>query len=331
MNTSMQELIERFPDQLEEAIELGSGVTLKPCSDDIHHVVVTGLGGSGIGGKLVADLLHKRLNVPLWINNDYDLPAFVDEHTLVIANSYSGNTEETLSAAEEAMKRRAQIVCITSGGRLAEQAEINSLPIYKIPAGNPPRAMLAYSSTMIFYTLQQFGLIDDFFRAELSAAAALIRSSREEIKARAIELAEDLQGTIPVIYSPSQQEAVAIRWRQQLNENSKVLCWHHVVPEMNHNELVGWSGGSNRFSVIALITEPMHPRVKLRMEFSLREMRELTDNIFRLEARGESPLQQAYFLIHLGDWVSEYLAQVKEVDSMDIAIIDKLKSELAQR
>ena len=239
----MKDLIQNFPKHLSEAIAIGEKASLHNSTSEIRNVLITGLGGSGIGGTIIAEVVASQCSVPITVNKDYFLPSFVNEHTLLIVSSYSGNTEEmTTQAMEEAIQRKAKIVCITSGGKVEATAKQQGIDYIIIPGGNPPRACLGYSLTQLFYVLHFFKLINADFKAQLKAAIDLLVKEEAFIKAEAEQVAEFLNEKIPVIYAVDGYNGVATRFRQQINENSKMLCWHHILPEMNHNELVGWAG-----------------------------------------------------------------------------------------
>lgn len=322
----MEELIAEFPSQLARAIELGQKNPISNGSSEIQNVVITGLGGSGIGGKLVQSLSHAC--VPIEVINDYDLPDYASKKTLILVSSYSGNTEETVSAMKQAIDRGCQIVAVTSGGEVKELCEKNNLQFIEIPGGNPPRSQLAYSLVQQFFVLHAYNLIGDY-TAALQGAASLLENKQEEIKVAARNLAAKLKGKMPVLYCSSNIEPVAIRWRQQLNENSKALCWHHVLPEMNHNELVGWELLPEDVALVLLRTNTEHPRTKARFSIceSIFAKASSADEFW---AEGESAIEQVFYLIHLGDWASLYLAYENEVDPMDIKNIDYLKNALTE-
>lgn len=326
----MDQLIASFSEHLRHAMRIGRDAKLVPGAREIRNVMVSGLGGSGIGGTVVSQIVANECKVPVQVNKTYHLPAFVNENTLVIISSYSGNTEETVSAYKEAMKRGAQVVCITSGGMVLEQAETKGLNHIVIPGGNPPRSMFGYSFTQLFYVLKGFGLINDAFEAQFEAAIALLDNEEEAIRAEAKLLAAKLQNTTPVIYSAAPYEGVAIRFRQQINENGKMLCWHHALPEMNHNELVGWAGGDDKMSVVIFRCEDDFDRTRVRTDISKTIISKYTQNINEVAAKGNSVIERSLYLVHFGDWVSMYLSELNNVDVLEVKVIDFLKSELAK-
>ncbi|NND77299.1 MAG: bifunctional phosphoglucose/phosphomannose isomerase [Flavobacteriales bacterium] len=326
----MKELIQEFPKHLLDSLELGASIRFKPHRKQIRNIVIAGLGGSGIGGTIVSDILAGSCDIPIQVYNDYNIPAFVNKRTLFLACSYSGNTEETINAIGQAISSGAEVAVLTSGGflqRIAEEKELNHIII---PSGYPPRSAFGLSSVAIFYILYKYVLIKGFFIQQIETVAHYLQEHQEEITAQAKELASKLKGSVPIIYADAKYEGVAIRLRQQINENSKMLCWHHVFPEMNHNELVGWAGASNIFSVIMFKTADMHGRTKIRMDLAKEIFSEYTDKVFEVEAKGDTQLHMAYYLIHFGDWLSYFLSQENQVDPVEVNVIDKLKSELAK-
>jgi len=326
----MENLIDAFPKQLKEALEIGRKATLKAPGGPYANVVVTGLGGSGIGGRIAAQLMHKEAKCPIEVYNNYYLPGYVDHKSLVIACSYSGNTEETLAAMDQALAKGARVVVITSGGTMLETAKAKGLDHIVIPGGNPPRTMLAYSLVQQFFVLHHFGIIGDGFEDAVKTAANMLAEDKEAIKKAAMDLTEKLVGKRLVIYSEANTEAVSIRFRQQVNENSKELCWHHAIPEMNHNELVGWAGGDKSLAVVIFRHKEDHQRTQMRMEINKSIFEKYTPNVYEVWSKGDTAIARQLYLINLGDWVSLFWAHKKGVDPSEIAVINMLKGKLAE-
>ena len=326
----MNDYISDFTKHLTEALEIGQTTLLSEPHADIHNVLICGLGGSGIGGTIVNDLVSENINVPISVTKDYSIPNFVDENTLVIASSYSGNTEETLYALEACQKRRAQIASVTSGGALEKFAKEKGFNCITIPGNQPPRAMFGYSFTQLFFLLNHYGLIDNSFISEFEKAIALLDSQEEAIKSEAKALATKLYGTTPVIYTAAGFEGVGVRFRQQINENSKMLCWHHVIPEMNHNELLGWRINTNNLGVVYFRNKCDFDRNKVRIDINKEVISKFTDNISEVWSKGDSRIENSLYHIHLGDWTSWYLSEMNEVDAIEIDVINFLKSSLAK-
>lgn len=327
---TMQDYIREFPNHLIKALQIGQRVEVGSSVSNVSNVLIAGLGGSGIGGKIVSQLIADKIQVPVCVTHDYEIPVFADSKTLLIACSYSGNTEETLRAVEEAIRKGCQVVCITSGGQLKQHALERNWPLFEVPTGYPPRAALGFSLTALLFMFTKSGLVTWNFEQEVQRSLGYLSEKMSEIQTKAKELAEHLFKGVPVIYSEASFEGVAIRFRQQVNENAKMLCWHHVLPEMNHNELVGWGGGDNRFSVIVFRSDLDHERTKLRMELC-KELIGQRAPYVEVFAIGQTRLEQSLYLIHLGDWISWYLSEMRGVDAVEVNVIDYLKGALAKQ
>lgn len=326
----MKNLIAKFPKQLEEALKIGNEAKLTPAKKGIANVLISGLGGSGIGGSIIAELIVSEAKVPVNVSKTYFIPAYVDENTLLIISSYSGNTEETIRALELAIEKRAKIVCVTSGGKVEEIAKAKQFDHIIIPSGMPPRACLGYSLTQLLFILRNFGVIKNNFEAELRVAVTLIEKEENDILRQAKDVADRLMNKIPVIYTTTYNEGIAIRLRQQINENAKMLCWHHVFPEMNHNELVGWAEKNENLAILLLRDHEDYSRNQTRIEISKEIFRKYTSTIIELYSKGNSSIEKAIYMIHLGDWISLFLAERKGIDPVEVAVINHLKSELSK-
>jgi len=325
----MDQLIKKFPAQLKEAIEIGEKAVIHPHTKPIHKVVMAGMGGSGIGGEYVSDMICDECTVPYIVHSSYKLPAYTDENTLVIISSYSGNTEETLSALVQATQTKAKIVCIASGGKIIEYAISNSLDYIKLPSGWPsPRACLGFSMVAQLFVLNKLGLISHATIDQVRMSSDLLSFEQEDIMQKAEKLAGLLVKKTPVIYTTDRNESVAIRWRQQINENAKVLCWHHVIPEMNHNELVGWKLKNEDLAVIFLRNRDDLKKNQIRIDISKQIISKLAPTVIEIYSKGQSLTEKMMYLTHLGDWVSWYLAKLNNVDASEIQVIDFLKAEL---
>jgi len=332
-----------LPEQLEDAIRIAKEWTINP--DDfsgIKNIVVVGMGGSAIGGDLVRSFLNTKLLVPLQVCRTYQLPEYVDDETLVIASSYSGNTEETIAALEDALDRKALVAAISTGGLVNDIASLNAIPIAIIPGGMPPRAALGYSFAPLLIFLDKIGLIKNAFQ-ELTMMVEKIKSFRDNYiedvileKNMAKKLAQRIHGKVPIIYGgPTLTDAVALRWKGQLCENGKVLAFNNVFPEFNHNELVGWSDQIKSISahlvVIVLRDFDDHPQVKARMDIVKGIIETFEVEVIEIYSRGDMPLDRMFSLIQLGDFVSYYLAILNDVDPTPVKIIDFLKKALTDK
>jgi len=338
--SNMFSLLRDFPAQVREALVIGRNADIRLRTTGIRQIVVCGLGGSAIGGDLLRSYLATELRVPFSVNRMYTLPKYVGPDTLVIISSYSGNTEETNAAHREALKRKAKILCISSNGTTAKLAARAHSPFIKIPGGLPPRAALAYSFFPLLLALTRLGFIKSRQKeiketlALLDTKAGLYTSS-DQTTNPAYVLAERLKHRIVICYSSTERfDTVNTRWRGQIAENGKALAFGHVLPEMNHNELVGWKvleREMREMQVIFLRDKEDHPRVQMRMGITGEVLARYTDRVTEVWSEGEGLLARLFSLIYLGDWVSYYLAILHGEDPTPVAVIDYLKTSLAQR
>ena len=325
----MKDLVAGFSKQLKEAITIARDARLTRGAAQIHHVLVCGLGGSGIGGSIAAEVLADEATAPITVSKGYFIPSFVNEHTLVIISSYSGNTEETVHCFEQALTRKAKVVCICSGGKIADTAKAQKLDLIIVPGGMPPRACLGYSLTQLLFVLHFNGICKNP-QPQLEKAIELIDAEEKNIQKEAIAVSTAIHGKLPVIYSTTYFEGVAIRFRQQLNENSKLLCWHQVIPEMNHNELVGWRDINENIAVILFRDSSEFERNNARIENNKSVISKYTPHIIEIWSKGKSRLEKSIYFIHLGDWISLDLAEKRGFDASEINVINALKSELSK-
>lgn len=327
----MDELISRFAEQLTEAMQIGEAAEITPHHLPVHKVYVAGLGGSGIGANFVQDFIREECPIPYIVGKGYSIPKFLDENTLAICSSYSGNTEETLSAYDQMLNTGAKVVIISSGGKLIEEAKKRKLDYIQVPGNWPsPRACLGYSIVQQLYVMYRLGFISDKFVGELKSSIDLVKYDQEDIKASAKKVADRIHDKIPIIYTTDRSEAVAVRLRQQINENAKMLCWHHVIPEMNHNELVGWTEKHDDKAVIYLRNQDDYKRNQVRIKINQEIISKYTDTIIDIYSKGNSLIEKSIYLVNLGDWISWYLSVQKGADAIEIDVIDYLKSELSK-
>jgi glucose/mannose-6-phosphate isomerase len=331
----MLDLIQGFPEQLQDALNLSKKQRLK-VGAEIRNVCLAGMGGSAIGGDIVKGFAGRQLRVPFIVNRNYTLPHFVNRHTLVFLSSYSGNTEETLSAYRDAVERGAQIVCITSGGKLEELARTNGHHTIRIPAGYPPRAALGYLAVPVLCSLYDVGLIGNP-ETDILDAIDVVGDLRQK-NAPDLDInpskrfAHALFNKIPVIYaSVDVFEPVALRWKGQLSENSEVMAFCNTFPEMNHNEIMGWGPleeVNTLFHVIFLRDRLDHKRIQKRMELCRPIISKYAGPLTEIESTGDSLLARIFSLIYLGDMTSLYLSTLYGVNPTSIDNIDTLKNGL---
>jgi glucose/mannose-6-phosphate isomerase len=336
---SMRSLLEAFPEQVQAAVPIGKNLE-RPVAREFKELVITGLGGSAIGGDLVRSIAGPQLKIPLVVNRDYDLPVFINASTLVVACSYSGNTEETLSAYQQASRAKAFIVCITSGGQLEAMAKADSFPVLQLPPGLPPRAALGYSLITLLSALQALQIIPDMTES-LEETIALLGRLKDQYKTvnpesanPAKRLASSLHGKVVAIYgSNAIMDAAAFRWRSQIAENAKNLAFHHVLPEMNHNELVGWEYPEDvlrQIGVVLLRDKGDHPQVQRRFDLTREVIASKAGCLHEVWSEGTSLLARILSAIYLGDFVSLYMAYLNKIDPTPVQVIDSFKSKLGK-
>jgi len=329
-----------FPKYLKKGADIGRSATIPQLNaGDISNIVVCGMGGSAIGADLVRSYLADRMTMPMAVCRHYSLPNFVNSSSLVIGSSYSGNTEETLSAVQEAADIGAKVICITTGGKLADMAASGGWTAVKIPPGMSPRAALPYSFAPLLVLMSRLGIVDgcdgDLDKAIDAAEIRVKGYAIDTAGNTAAELAENIHGRIPVIYSgPDYFDAVAVRFKGQICENSKQLAFVNVYPEYNHNELVGWEIFKpfvEKLIVLTLRDTEDHPRVSARMNIVGKLFSDRGVEAVDLNSDGDSRLSRMISLIQLGDFVSVYLALLNGADPTPVKVIDHLKSELAKQ
>lgn len=336
-------VVAAFPHQLEEAYRLGREAANlpRPLAEPPRAVVVAGLGGSAIGGDFVAAVVEPQATVPVVVHRDYGLPGWVGAHDLVFTVSYSGATEETLSAYAEARRRGAAVVAVASGGPLLERAaadEAAGAPVRRVvvPGGLAPRAALGYLMLPVLYLTCAWTGLDDP-SAQVEEAIAVLRSQAREVEPNGPggpvqALARALLDRPVFVYGAGRLgQAAAYRWQCQLNENAKLLAHSHAFPELDHNEVMGWEGaaeGGRRPLVVLLQAAADHPRNRARMDITADLIGDRAEWV-TVASRGQGRLAQLLSLAYVGDAVSVYAALLRGLDPSAIASIQRLKERLA--
>ena len=331
--------IYRFADQIQEAIGIGEQINLYNDYSTCENIVVSGMGGSAIGGDVVKTIVNHELKIPFYINRNYELPKWVNEKTLVICSSYSGNTEESLSAYEDALKKGAMICGISTGGQLSKKIQSEGFDLITIPGGLQPRAALAYSFVPMLYLLKNIGLISNSLVDDLSNSITYLETKRNaysvgDTSNPIFKMAKDIYGMIPIIYGITNTTGVvALRWKGQLCENSKMLAYHNEIPEMNHNEIVGWGNNPDllsELSVIWLRDENDNERVRARQEITKSLLNDIDIMQYEVNAEGANNLERLLYLINYGDWLSYWCAILHDTDPSPVEKINKLKKALEE-
>lgn len=329
-----------FHKQIKESWDLYNNSKIKLDPKPVKNILYIGMGGSAIAGNLMKDALFDTLTVPLSVVQTYYIPEFCDTSTLAVVSSYSGESEETLQTAEALKEKGAQVVVTTSGGRIEKMARDNKWNLIKLPEGYPASQALGYLFFTIYHTLGNLNLIKDYQQDQ----SDLVRFTRETIKRNNLsdrhmhnlsrELAQTIHNKIPVIYSTTPYlRSVSLRWRNRFTENSKSLAFSNVIPEMNHNEIVGWEVGLpaiKDFIVIFIENENLHPRMQRRIELTKKVIKKRGVEVVDIYTSGQTILEKVFSLIIIGDWVSYYLALAYNKDPLEIDNITYLKEEMAK-
>lgn len=344
--SNMRAVLRTFPEQVRHALEIAQQTPSLGHVSPEAEILIAGLGGSAIGADLVRSYCAAtrgadRVRISVW--RGYGVPSTVDQRTIFIASSYSGDTEETLSAYDAARKRTSHLLCITTGGKLAARAQRHRVPCIIIPAGFQPRCALGYSFFPLLMTVLSHAGVDDSARRATMRALPETLQVLEELSQQCAEplatnpayaLARTLHGRCVVLYSSYERtDAVALRWRGQIQENAKQLAFSHVLPEMNHNEINGWQFPRDiikQTAVILLRDRDDHRRVALRFQ-ALEEILRVHNvkKIHTVQGKGSSLLARMMSLVYLGDWTSYYLALLNGVDPTPVPVISQLKQILA--
>ena len=358
---NMIELLEEFPLKMRDALRLGEEFSIPtdfsptptPVLDSatptaftsisaqsFKNIVVLGMGGSAIGGDLLSDYLADELSIPIVVIRGYDIPKFVDENSLVFAVSYSGNTEETLSALKRCLEAKARVIALTSGGKFAALARENNFPVIKVPAGIQPRAAISYLFFPILKVLERIGIAKERHE-EIEETLDILQELSKEYDAKsplknnfAKKVAMSLYQHLPLIYgSEGLLEAVATRWKTQINENSKWPCFWNVFSELDHNEIVGYeieNSINRQVKIVYLQDKEGLSRVEQRREITRKIIEDKVAEFIVCPTRGKGKMARMFSLIFLGDLSSYYLAILNQVDPSPVACIEDLKKELAK-
>jgi len=320
-----------------EAAKIAERISLSYANPE--NIVVAGMGGSAIGGELLKDWTRDKAQVPIEVSRSYALPAYANAKSLVLIVSYSGETEETLSAFLDAVKRRCMIYCVSSGGSLLEFAEKLGVPYLRVPSGMPPRAALPYLFVPLLRSLEKAGVVSGV-SGELSEAIRLLaRISDESVPEKPVKgnfaktLALGISVTVPVVYGFGVYRSVAQRFKQQFNENSKVPSKWECFSELNHNEIVGWEKAgklASCFSTIFIRDKSETDEIRSRIE-TTKTLLPSASKMFEVWVQGKSSLAKMLSTVCVGDFTSVYLAILRNVDPTPVETINLLKQKMKRR
>jgi len=328
-----------MPWQCEQSWQMAMRFSLPADYSEVDKVVILGMGGSAIGGDLVSSLAAAEARLPILVHRDYGLPAFVDARTLVIASSYSGNTEETLSSFEQALRTEAKKLVITTGGKLKAMAKERNIPAFSFAYKAQPRATLGFSFLLILCFLQRLGFLKDK-SADVVETVKILQEMAQKMNEGVLashnpakQMAQRLYRYLPVIYGAGVAAGVAHRWKTQINENSKAWAFYEAFPELNHNAVVGYQFPrelARRVRVVLLRLPSFSQRIQLRYQATCQLLDRAKISYEIVDGKGKSLLSQVMSLVLFGDYASYYLALLYKIDPSPIKAIDHLKQQLAK-
>ena len=338
--SNMLDDLVQYPEQIKNALEIAENAEMERFLK-IDNVIITGMGGSAISGDILCSLFRDKIEFPIVVNREYGLPKWAKKDTLTIFVSYSGNTEETLSSFKVASQKKCKILCISSGGKLQEMCERRGVTHILIPSGFQPRAATMFILFPLIVLIKRVGLLKNDIQSDIEETIAVAQDFVESNKKSVTQdsnlskqLAEKIYGTIPQIYGWGVYAPIATRWRQQFNENSKLIARADVVSECNHNDIVGWSADpevSKKFSCILFrdrAEESLY--MSARLDFMKTLFDDTVANVVEIHAKGKSRLAKMMYMMYLGDFSSCYLAVLRKIDPSPVDIIMELKKHLAE-
>ena len=333
-NDNMKKQISSLYEQIDHSINIFDNFKTENQSykNIIHHydkILIIGMGGSAIGADFARTIVGKNITIPIYVVRDYSIPNWVDKKTFVVVSSYSGNTEETLTAYNQCLEKKCFSIAISTGGELSHIAEDENIGMIKLPEGFQPRAAVGYSITILLLLFVEIGLIGDKTLKELKKVSK--NQLGKKYMSEALKISEKLYNHFPIIYSGGgYMEVLSNRLRGQLAENSKILSYQSIFPEHNHNEIEGWSQNleniNSNLAVVWIKDKSDSIYVKKRMEIVKEIINQYPGCQLTIEVSSESFLERVFSMINLIDWLSYYLADKYEVNPSPVKNISKLKS-----
>ncbi|UCE29644.1 MAG: bifunctional phosphoglucose/phosphomannose isomerase [Candidatus Bathyarchaeota archaeon] len=334
----MLDLCGKTPEYCQDAIKRGGEIAIS--HKNPRNIIVVGMGGSAIGGEILQDWLRDRLSIPIQTCRSFTLPAYADESTLVFAVSYSGATEETLSAFMDAVHRKCMTITMSSGGHLLSFSKRLGVPHVTMPSGLPPRVAIPYLFFPLPVLLEKMNIVSSLDRdceEVIRVLEKVVEENSPHIptkKNTSKMLALELKGTIPMVYGFGRFRAAAHRMKTQFNENSKLLSTYNIFPELDHNEVVGWEASeilTKRFSVILVRDHSESPEIRRRIDFAKLLAFHKAQKVLEIWASGKRRLAEIFSVILTGDFASVYLAILQGVDPTPVKTIVRTKVELGRK
>ncbi|MGM5484852.1 MAG: bifunctional phosphoglucose/phosphomannose isomerase [Nanobdellota archaeon] len=317
----MYSVLKNFPEQIDEGIKLAKDIKAE---GDFDKIFFLGMGGSALPGDMMKDYLTE---LPVYVVKGYNIPKFMDEKSLVFAISYSGNTEETISAFREASKTKAKMITISSGGKLEELSKVTGCQHIKVPKGIQPRQAIGYQFFPPFMILQNSGIIEDKSE-EIKNTKNVLKKDIYDGNGK--ELALKLYNKIPLIYSSDRMSTIAEKWKISFNENAKMQAFHNVFPELNHNEMNSYINLNGEFYTLIIKDEDDLPRVKKRMKITKELIREKGVDVVELVLRGDYKLAKLLSSMYMSDWVAYHTALLLETDPTPVDMVEDFKKRLKE-
>lgn len=336
--SKMLKRIESMPNQISRCRKIVDSIDIEYDMEEISHIVICGMGGSAIAGRILGEYLKRELNIPIEVNNNYHIPAHVSEDCLLLTVSYSGNSDEPLNCYEEAKQKRAKIIGLTSDGEMLEKTKKDGFPLIEIPKNMQPREAFGYMFFSQLLVLQKMNLIKKN-KGRIKEVEKILKKIRNRLVPKspkkqnmAKKLAEKSGGSIPVIYGTDGFSGkIAYRWKTQINENAKQHAFTNVFPELAHNEIVGWiPAGDKSLKPIILLDGESESRISKLINSTSEILENNGIDVTKVPPYGSSKLAKMMSLLYLGDFFSYYLAILNERDPTPIQYIETLKKKTAK-
>ena len=319
---NMYSVLEKFPQQISDGYRLGEYIKV---DGEVDRIIITGMGGSALPGDLLKAYLGVYFKIPVIVNKGYELPEYITSKTLVFAISYSGNTEETINAYRIAIRKNCHLVSISAGGKLEVLSEKQKIPHIQIPSGLQPRQALGYLFFSMLRVLVNSKIISNVSEEVEKTAENL---GKDIFREKARELSNKLVDKIPLIYCSDRLQIIAYRWKINFNENTKIHAFSNVIPEMNHNEIIGFTNLKGNYHAIILRDEDDNIRIKKRIKITKELIKKKNVPVTEIALTGSSFLNKAFSAIYIGDWASYFLALKYKTDPTPVPVIEELKKEM---